>query len=75
MMHMAGWEVFWQRKQGLNLELFQVKTKGRSNLCAHGMAGGAACGKALVHHTDDLALIPALQPCDTPNASFPPKKM
>lgn len=30
---------------------------------------GWLVGKALVHDTDDLALIPALQLCDPPNAS------
>lgn len=34
-----------------------------------GWQAGLPVGKALVHHTDDLALIPALQLCDPPNAS------
>lgn len=37
------WNVL-AKEPGLELEPFQVKSKGRSNLCAHEMASEAACG-------------------------------
>lgn len=70
---MADWELFWQSKQGLNLELFQGKNKSRSNFSARGGGRRGGLWARLWSMTDDLAMTPAQQLCDPPKAVSPSK--
>lgn len=73
---MADWELFWQSKQGLNLELFQGKNKGRSNFCAHG--GGRRGGLWARLWSMTQMIWPWFLPCSCvtlPRQCLPPNKI